>query len=376
MADPDSIFLKGLRKFQRKTAYANIVNDRSAVFYSTGISRIDPFADTDAVNVNYIRGYAPVIINPDNPVSMAAPKPGPSFWSKLQSLLYKLPKLVAMPFLVAAGFTIGLSIFLVNGFIQAMKSNHRVKLHETGKAGVSIGSYRIPMFVQSIQENVQSAVDDVFEDMNHLEHQDYLASGESEKAGTATPVIEQGGFKLPMMHAPIAADVYTKQKVPVEMTHSGFENPEAETSGGKSKSKSQKKRPAKPLRDDPTLGNGARKNTQNDTSNSKPAKVRRPELSTPGRMLSSSSLPTISSDFNADEFTPLKPKRPEFPILALAPYQFTIIENLDTVGFRKYPVYIHDDPHSHAAMICRNPKPTFHEGKLVISHWLDNEFDL
>jgi hypothetical protein len=41
LADPESIFIKGLAKFERRTLYTNIVNDRSAVYYTTGISKTD-----------------------------------------------------------------------------------------------------------------------------------------------------------------------------------------------------------------------------------------------------------------------------------------------------------------------------------------------
>jgi Putative serine esterase (DUF676) len=41
LADPESIFIKGLAQFERRTLYANIVNDRSAVYYTTGISKTD-----------------------------------------------------------------------------------------------------------------------------------------------------------------------------------------------------------------------------------------------------------------------------------------------------------------------------------------------
>jgi len=53
-----------------------------------------------------------------------------------------------------------------------------------------------------------------------------------------------------------------------------------------------------------------------------------------------------------------------------------MIKALDDVGFRKYPVYIHKSSHSHAAMIVRTPRAAFEEGKVVIKHWLENEFDI
>jgi hypothetical protein len=63
---------------------------------------------------------------------------------------------------------------------------------------------------------------------------------------------------------------------------------------------------------------------------------------------------------------------PEFPKLALTEDQFGMIDALDGVGFKKYPVYIHNHRHSHAAIIVRMDKKSFDEGRVVIKHWLDN----
>ncbi|KAI1332596.1 putative serine esterase-domain-containing protein [Xylariaceae sp. FL0255] len=64
----------------------------------------------------------------------------------------------------------------------------------------------------------------------------------------------------------------------------------------------------------------------------------------------------------------------DLPTLALAPSQFTMIKALDTVGFRKYPVWIHRVRHSHAAIITRIDKETYREGEIVFKHWLNEEF--
>ena len=78
----------------------------------------------------------------------------------------------------------------------------------------------------------------------------------------------------------------------------------------------------------------------------------------------------------ADDENPEKPgpRQHEAPTLALAPYQFRMIQTLDNVGFRKYPVYIHKVRHSHAAIVVRVDKPSFDEGRVVLLHWLDEEF--
>lgn len=62
----------------------------------------------------------------------------------------------------------------------------------------------------------------------------------------------------------------------------------------------------------------------------------------------------------------------QFPALALTPDQFKMIENLDNVGFRKFPVFIHNHRHSHAAIIRRMERKDFNEAFIVIKHWLEN----
>jgi len=76
------------------------------------------------------------------------------------------------------------------------------------------------------------------------------------------------------------------------------------------------------------------------------------------------------SDGPSDE----KPKGSalEFPTLALTQDQFKMIEALDNVGFKKYPVFIHNHHHSHAAIVVRIDKASHAEGRQVIKHWLDN----
>lgn len=60
-----------------------------------------------------------------------------------------------------------------------------------------------------------------------------------------------------------------------------------------------------------------------------------------------------------------------FPTLALTSEQLAMVDSLDRVGFKKYPVYIHNASHSHAAIIVRTPRAAFNEGKIVSRHWLE-----
>lgn len=51
-----------------------------------------------------------------------------------------------------------------------------------------------------------------------------------------------------------------------------------------------------------------------------------------------------------------------------------IIKNLNAINWKKFPVYIRNAKHTHAAIICRFPNPQFEEGKNVINHWLNEVF--
>ncbi|KAL9001716.1 MAG: hypothetical protein Q9188_005314 [Gyalolechia gomerana] len=69
-------------------------------------------------------------------------------------------------------------------------------------------------------------------------------------------------------------------------------------------------------------------------------------------------------------------RKADFPTLALSDEQFEMIRNLDSVGWKKYPVHIQNHGHTHAAIIVRMEKLGFDEGKVVVRHWVDEEFEI
>ena len=179
LADPESIFIKGLAKFKRRTLYSNIVNDRSAVYYTTGISRIDPFTNLDRVKINYLKGYEDVILDPLAPVSPSDPEESKStfygrFVKSSQTTVGRLPFLLAMvlfiPLIIVA--------FLVNSVIQSLRSGRRIRLHEKGLAGIQPGNYRVPLLITGMRE----AVEDVYENLNSAQSHEYLVAGTEEEA--------------------------------------------------------------------------------------------------------------------------------------------------------------------------------------------------
>ncbi|CZR52756.1 related to lipase/serine esterase [Phialocephala subalpina] len=273
LADPESIFIKGLAKFERRTLYTNIINDRSAVYYTTGISRNDPFTNLDKIKVNYLKGYDDVILDPACPVASTEPEQVvATYYDTLvrssQTTLGRLPFLLAMVFFIPFGVV----AFLVNAGVQSIRSNRRIRLHETGLAGIQPSNYRVPLLINGMRE----AVEDVYENLNSAQSNEYLANGIDEEAEPGSPVLER----------PQSSHAVSKLNLEEEKTG--------------------------------------------------PAQ--------------------------------------EVPTLALADYQFRMVQALDDVGWRKYPVYIHKVRHSHAAIIVRVDKESFDEGRVVLKHWLEEEF--
>lgn len=260
LADPKSIFMSGLRKFKRHTLYTNIVNDRSAVYYTTGIQKTDPFTDMENVRAHFLKGYEDVILDPRNPVVPAMKMSTPKSFSSVSKSSLKWVKRIPFMLTVAVFVPIGIVAFLMNSVVQTIRSSSRIKLHETGKAGLNVEEYRMPVWMKEIREEVENA----YEVLNASQNQEYLAT-EDEDEG-----------------------------------------------------------------------------------------------------------------MNVEEQRVLRRERrmsiPAQPTLALAPYQFEMIDSLDTLGWRKYPVWIHNNRHSHAALIVRMDKESFNEGYLVLGHFAKEEF--
>lgn len=243
-------------------------------YYTAGISQTDPFVKPEGVKINYIPGYNNIIVDSENPVASKEPEPLPAFTQRLTSgtrtILGRIPIAAALVVFVPIGTT----LFLFNSLIQSFRSQQRIRLHEAGRAGVDISTYRIPLMIRAARQEVE----DMFENVNNSHEPDYLTAGSE---GMASPT-----------------------------------------------------QPSSPMQ--------ARRRPSSDVESMQEQKG----VSTP-----------------------------EFPILALTQNQFKMIEALDNVGFKKYPVYIHNHRHSHAAIIVRMDKKSFDEGRVVVKHWLDN-FDL
>lgn len=286
LTDKDSIFVRGLAKFKHRSLYSNIVNDRSAVHYTTAISRIDPFVKLDEIKINYLKGYEPVVIDPNDPISPKDDEPLPDFYRRLagggREVASRLPRLLFLLLFIPLGTV----LFLMNSVVQTFRSNHRIRLHLQGKAAVPVGIYRFPLLVREAQREARLTAEDVFENINSSQSQEYLPPDREDMAAPTSPLLS-------------------------------------------------------------------------------PKRMRSSSSSTATEKALDSTAGDAVAPGHAEARPPI-----EFPTLALTPAQFAMIENLDAVGWRKYPVYIHQTTLSHAAMIVRTPRASFGEGKLVVGHWL------
>lgn len=92
-----------------------------------------------------------------------------------------------------------------------------------------------------------------------------------------------------------------------------------------------------------------------------------PEPASEPASSAASTAPSSEEKQLAREETAKEPS--SFPILALTPEQFTMIDNLNDVGLTKYPVHIKNVRHTHAAIVVRTNRESFWEGKVVVAHW-------
>lgn len=178
LATPESIFIKGLAKFERRTLYSNIVNDRSAVYYTTGISRTDPFTNLDSIKINYVKGYEDVIVDLAAPITPSDPEESKStfygrFVKSSQTTVGRLPFFLAMILFIP----FGVIAFLINSAVQSLRSGRRIRLHESGLAGIQPGNYRVPLLITGMRE----AVEDVYENLNSAQSYEYLVDGTEEE---------------------------------------------------------------------------------------------------------------------------------------------------------------------------------------------------
>ncbi|RMY75954.1 hypothetical protein D0863_02267 [Hortaea werneckii] len=158
MADPTSIFVRGLAVFRRKSVYANTTNDRSVPYYTSAISSTDPFVDLDAIDIHPLPDQdLPVVLDPCHPVSPRKQPEVPRPLTFRERYIVSDKTKAALPFyaVLAGVLPLAIPLFMLNAGYQTYKSAQRVRLHEQGDL-VDLQRYRIPLLEES--QAVQDAM--------------------------------------------------------------------------------------------------------------------------------------------------------------------------------------------------------------------------
>lgn len=264
LTDTNAIFIKALSLFKNRVLYANIVNDRSAPYYTTAISTIDPYEDLGLVDLQYLEEYGPTILDPVTPVTPKSKEQLGAltrFVASSSTFVSNLP-LMALISVLAPIATVG---FLANSGYQTFQSVKRMRLHHEDTT-LGFKAYRIPLLLENAVKETNDTIP-----VQKLKKQD-----------------QDSGKKVPASGA-------TKEQV----------------------------------------------NASEE----------------------------VEADSSEDTKSP-------FPTLALSPEQFEMIKNLNAVGWKKYGVHITKVRHSHAAIILRIDRSGYQEGKTVIKHWVEEEFEV
>lgn len=196
LADPKSTFVRGLKRFKRRALYANVMNDRTAPYFTTGLATTDPFSEPDKIQLNYTEGYDRVILDRRDPVRTNLQPQKLSVKDKTSRFVKSLPFYATLSVLVP----VGIVVFLGNSVVQTYHSSQRIKLHESGKAGIDLTKYRPPFFdeIREAVDEVREAAEDVYENINNAQDQEYLTS-DSEDA-TSIGATSAKGVKKEASH--------------------------------------------------------------------------------------------------------------------------------------------------------------------------------
>ena len=322
MTDPDSIFIHALAAFKHRSLYTNIINDRSAVYYTTSISSQDPYIDLTNLDLHHVEGYEPVILDPKKPFSILPPPPvPPTLYTRIattsQTIIDKSPRIAAFCLIFPLAFT----VFILSSVVQEYRSQQRVALHKRDGESLGFAVYHaIPWMVRDVRANLEGTL------------------------GRVTSSQEQRAIMDEHDHPDDATDDLT----PPELASRNQDSTSSSTH----------------LLD--TANDESFPPLPSQSTTTQPPQSPQPVSSSQHPIPSPSSL-RASTD--QDQDSPI-------PTLALTPAQFTMIDNLDAVGFTKYPVHIHKSSHSHAAIIRRSDRSWMAEGEIVIRHWLEENFVL
>ncbi|CAR21922.1 lipase ROG1 family protein [Lachancea thermotolerans CBS 6340] len=340
MSMENSVFYKALQEFESKSLYANVINDKRTAWWTSGISRNDPFFDIDENNGHhrfcYVSGYGPIVVDHTKPVKIsriedfnerAEEKARPrqsgenmkvdkqeyfflNYWiAKLGRWLMVLINLLLIAPLWALWF-------VISGTTETIKSTIRVTKFVKGYSH---------QFIQEIYD-IPSSPD----------HEDDMIETLPD-----TP----GEYELQFQQS-----LQDQTDTFIESVLSAIE----------------RKNTLSAVVDEAEPCDEKNMSDEGDTGKDFSMRTTLKEL----ELYSVEAIKARHSRSASNEKLPSL----ENLHLELGPAQLQIIDSLNKIPWSKFPVYIRNTPSTHACAIVRHGDPKFGEGKVIVKHWVSEVF--
>ncbi|SCO54849.1 related to lipase/serine esterase [Fusarium fujikuroi] len=209
IADPDSIFISGLKKFKPRTLYTHIVNDRSVLHYISAITKHDPHTNLEKVNLNYVGEHGDVILEADHPIVLLPKLQQDTLLTDCEALK-KWVKTI--PLIVTVGV------------IMPIDLASRIKAHESGAVGLKIEQYRMSLRIKEIRECVEQA----YGVLSSSQNQQHLAVSDSEDAlayGVEDRKLLKKEHRIPTAGQPTLALTSDQFEMIENLDAAGWQNP-------------------------------------------------------------------------------------------------------------------------------------------------------
>ncbi|CDO91770.1 unnamed protein product [Kluyveromyces dobzhanskii CBS 2104] len=347
MSLPNSVFYKALKQFRYRSLYANIINDKRTAWWTSGISKNDPFNDVNERNgtgrFQFVQGYEPVVLDHESPLLITKFGEDSDVNSeeldemKLENeidlqdyyfLNYWFRKILLWIAVFINLIVIGplwFIWFIISGIMETFKSTVRATAFAK-----KYSTYFITEVLDISTDMIDSNDDDEFSitsstlfepTTSNYEHQieQSLLDQRDNLIESLFDAIERKETRTATVENINDTDGIDQNDTKINVTIKELESHSVEELISIKK---------------PKIANGA--NEDDDE------------------------LFNLLSNFN----------------LNISKKQLDIIESLNKLTWSKFPIYIRKTPSTHAASIIRHPDPNFDEGHTVLKHFVDHGFQI
>lgn len=360
MADPQSVFFKCLSSFKYRSLYANVINDKRTCWFTSAIDDHDPFnsmanEDHTALDLKYVPNFKPVV-DFGEPITFKKSEHSNNFsssftscdsiqdtrtqFSKVSNLTNYICRKINW-LKVFGEFVLYTPLwtmsFIVTSSFQRLKLNGRVDRFFKDSSNSLIGLYEL------IQEGtIAVANDDIHlpEETLSATQLSLLMSSRNYLIGTNQ---ELESSKKSVSH--INTDSYTGSYL--DLLERDMNN--------KSKDKTD-----------------IIVESLFDAMNSESLGGSHYNISNKNKLESNEDAKSTNALENTSNMSQLKTKD-NFE-LDLTVSQRFIVENLNTLKWDKFPIFIKNTKATHAAAIVRSDDNNFDEGKVVVDHFVKQVF--